>query len=40
MNNGKLELIAYVKGPKGPTFQTVTLDDLMNEDGKVFQSGK
>ncbi|KAJ5442711.1 hypothetical protein N7445_005718 [Penicillium cf. griseofulvum] len=38
LKNGKLELIAYVNGPKGPKFQTITFDDLMNEDGVVFQA--
>ncbi|KAJ5174241.1 uncharacterized protein N7482_000118 [Penicillium canariense] len=33
MMNRKLDLIAYGHGPKGPIWRTVTLHDLMNEDG-------
>ncbi|KAJ6000758.1 hypothetical protein N7481_001167 [Penicillium waksmanii] len=39
MRNGKLDLTAHGQGPDGPIWRTVTLHDLMNEDGVVFSSG-
>jgi hypothetical protein len=40
MKNGKLDLTAHGQGPNGPVWRTVTLHDLMNEDGVVFSSGE
>lgn len=40
MMNGKLVLMAYGQGVNGPVWRSVTLHDLMNEDGVVFSSGK
>lgn len=40
MRNGKIELTAHGHGRNGPVWRTVTLHDLMNEDGVVFSSGE